>query len=365
MNASRINSFQLFSLIVIFELGSALLIEVGKESGKNNWIVLLLGTGIGCVLYLIYTSLYQYYPHLIFTSLLQKILGKFIGWPIGVIYCLYFMYLAARVLRDFSFLLITTAYENTSMKLIAFLMIISVMYIAATGLQAFSRLSTLGLIIVSLIIVVFLTLEMLNKLPDSENLLPILGDGWKPILQTLFPTVITIPFGEMITFNMLLPFLSKSNQARKIGLSAILISGFYLSFSAAWHIAILGEDTVINNTFPILTSVSLINLANFITRLEPFIVMFLVIFGLFKILIFFYCSVIGFADLLKIKNPNRLIIPIGLITYVLSKYIASNSVEHLYIGLKLVPYYIHIPLQIILPFILLITSFVRNKITYG
>ena len=131
----------MFCLIFLFELGSALLMGYGKDAGRGAWIVLLLGIVIGLLLYCIYTTLFYQFPTLPLTSYSQKILGKYVGWAIGFLYVLYFMYIAARFLYNFIDLLITSAYENTSPFIIGFFMMLSVIYVFNQGLEVIGRLA--------------------------------------------------------------------------------------------------------------------------------------------------------------------------------------------------------------------------------
>ncbi|MFD4929822.1 GerAB/ArcD/ProY family transporter [Peribacillus butanolivorans] len=58
----KIDGFQLFCMMVIFMFGSNILLDIGKGAKQDVWIVTLLSTLIGCVLYLVYISLYKKYP---------------------------------------------------------------------------------------------------------------------------------------------------------------------------------------------------------------------------------------------------------------------------------------------------------------
>ncbi|MFD9627284.1 GerAB/ArcD/ProY family transporter [Peribacillus muralis] len=362
MDSKKIDSLQLFCLIIIFEFGSSALLDVGKEAGRSSWIVPLLGTVLGCVLYGVYTALFRYYPALPLTGYVSKILGKYIGSIVAALYILYFMYITARVTLDFSGLLVTTVYKNSSVFLVSLLMLISIAYVTSQGLQAIGRFSILCFIITALTIVGIVALEIVEKLPEPVNLLPILDQGWQPIIQELLPKAVTVPFGEMIAFTMIFPVLKNAKKARKTGIFALIVSGLYLSFSLALHTSILGEDVMKRAIFPVLSAVTLIDIGHFLTRLEVFVINILVILGFFKILLFFYCAVIGLADLIQTKNKNRLIIPCALVVFILVQVIQTNYVEHLYIGFNIVPYYLHLPFQIIIPTVLLLIVIVKNKL---
>lgn len=50
-------------MIIIFELGSSLLITPGSMAGRDAWIAVLLGCAIGLFLFYLYQGIYQCYPN--------------------------------------------------------------------------------------------------------------------------------------------------------------------------------------------------------------------------------------------------------------------------------------------------------------
>src|SRR3954469_22240378 len=91
MESAKIKAYQLFVLIVLFEMGSAILIGLGAGAKQDAWITILLGLGGGLAVFLIYYQLYKYYQDIPLTSYVQKITGKWIGRLIGVSYIIYFI----------------------------------------------------------------------------------------------------------------------------------------------------------------------------------------------------------------------------------------------------------------------------------
>ncbi len=75
----------------------------------------------------------------------------------------------------------------------------------------------------------------------------------------------------------------------------------------------------------------------------------------------FYAGVIGAADLFQIKEYQRLVYPLGISVLLLSIAIASNFAEHIKEGLQIVTIYMHIPLQIVIPFLLLLVAVLRQQ----
>lgn len=360
MEKAKISSRQLFSLIALFEIGSAVVVGLGMKAKQDAWLAILLGMLCGLVLFLVYGYLFYRYPKLPLTVYIEKLLGKFLGRILAFIYILYFIYIASRVLRDFGELIITTTLHETPIIVVNFLMTLLIGYGIYLGIEILGRSGEILFVVMMLLSFLFIFLIFASDLPKLENLQPVLENGFKPVLTTVFPLTLTFPFGEMIVFTMFLPYLNKPSKGIKIGLYAMIFSGLLLSFTIALNISVLGPDSAANATFPLYKTISKINIGNIIQRIDLIAVITLIIGGFFKIAIFSYAAVIGLAELFKINKNKKLVLPVCSIVLIASILIASNFVEHIEIGLEKVPYYLHIPLQVVIPFLLLIVSLFRK-----
>ncbi|MDC2867869.1 GerAB/ArcD/ProY family transporter [Bacillus sp. BP-3] len=362
MEKTKITSLQLFAMVMLFELGSALVVGLGMDAKKDAWLAIFLGWAGGMIVFGVYGFLFRQYPTLPLTGYLKKILGKYLGSLLGLVYILYFIYIASRVLRDFGELLTGSAYDETPLFVINSLMIVTMVYVLRKGIEVLARTGVLFFFLLFMLGVLGNTLILISGLVDFNHLLPILENGWKPVLKAAFPLTFTFPFGEMITFTMLFPYLNKPQQAMKIGYAAITLSAISLIFTIIVNIAVLGVDIASRATFPLLITIGKVDIVNFLQRLDIIVILTLIIGGFFKISIFFYAAVIGMRDIFKIKNHNKLIFPIGMIILFSSVQIANNFTEHIVEGLKVVPIYLHLPLQTGIPLLLLAISWLRKRL---
>lgn len=363
IGTEKISPHQLFCLMFLFLLGSAIVVGIGIQANQDAWLAVLLGMVNGLPLYLIYIYLFTQYPKLPLTNYVQKILGKFLGVPLAIIYILYFFYIATRVLRDFGDLLLASTLDLTPLLVVNGLMMALIAYGVLRGIEVIGRTSEMiffMLLILGFFGIFFIFISGLIK---TENLAPFLEDGLKPILTTVYTQTYTFPFGEMIVFTMILPFLNKPHFGKKIGLYAILASGFILSITIALEITILGAQGVALAQFPLLETITKISIANFIQRLDVIVVATLILGVFTKIIVFFYAGMLGLADLLQIKKQKQWTLTVSLLSIAIlisSMLIASNFSEHIKIGLKLVPIYLHLPLQTGIPILLFIITYIRR-----
>ncbi|QIZ07952.1 GerAB/ArcD/ProY family transporter [Priestia megaterium] len=361
MEKAKISASQLFVLVVLFEMGSAILVGIASDAKQDAWIAILLGLTGGIMLFFIYYKLYMYYPDLPLTSYVQEITGKWLGRFIGFLYIVYFIYLAARVLRDFGELLTTTIYNSTPLFVINTLMIITIIYGIHKGFEVIARVGEIYFGVVYLTAILGMLLITFSGLIHLGNLKPILENGLKPVIKTFLTQTINFPFGEMVVFTMLLPFVNDKKKVKIVCLSGMILSGINITITVLVNISVLGVNLFSLSPFPLLTTVGKIQIADFIERLDVLFMLYLIIGGFFKIAIYYYAAVAGAADIFQLKNQRKLGFPLGIIVLFTSVTIASNYSEHIKEGLVVVPTYLHWPFQIIIPSMLLIIAFFRNR----
>jgi spore germination protein KB len=360
MEKAKISGSQLFVLVTLFEMGSAILFGLGSGAKQDAWIAVFLGLISGLILFLVYHRLFMFYPDIPFTCYVQKITGIWIGRFIGFIYIIYFIYQASRILRDFGELLVTTIYTNTPLFIINCLMILTIIYATHKGFEVIARVGELFFGIIYFMVIIGGVLIVFSGLIHLSNLQPVFENGWKPVLSTVVRHTIYFPFGEMVVFTMLLPYLNDQKKACKMCVGGMILSGINIIITVIVNIAALGVDFVSRTPFPLLSTISKIQIADFIERLDVLFMLYLVIGGFFKITLYFYAAVIGTAELFQFKSHQKLSFPIGLIVLFSSVTVASNYSEHVKEGETVISWYLHLPFQFIIPVMLLIFAYIRN-----
>jgi spore germination protein KB len=358
MEKAKISATQLFILMVLFELGSALLVPLAMRAKQDAWLAILIGMLCSFFFFLVYHKLYSYYPDLLPTEYMQKILGKVLGTLLAFIYIVYFLYDASR---DFGEMLLTFAYPDTPLFIANALLMLVIIYITRKGIEAIARSGELLFIFMYFLAVAGFILIISSGLIDFKNLQPILKEGILPVAKVALTETLCFPFTEAIVFTMLLPYLSTPKKASVTMLCATGLSGINLIITMIINISVLGVDLTTRSQFPLLSTVQTIQVADFLERLDVFFMFAMVIGIYFKVSMLFYASIIGTATLFKIKSPSRLAYPLGIIILFLSITIASNFQEHLYEGLHVARFLLHMPLFAVVPMLLLLIAFFKNR----
>ncbi|MED4255896.1 GerAB/ArcD/ProY family transporter [Priestia megaterium] len=361
MEKAKISASQLFILMVLFELGTSLLLPIAMDAKQDAWLAILFGMVLSFVLLLVYHRLYLYYPDLLPTEYMQKILGKALGSLLAFIYIFYFIYDVARVLRDIGEMLLTFAYPDTPLFIANALLILVIIYTVRKGIEVIARSGEIFFIFMYILAVTGFILIMCSGLIDFKNLRPVLEEGIFPILKVTFNQILYFPFGEAIVFTMILPYLKNPKKAKVTMIWATGLAGINLTITMIVNLSVLGVDLTARSQFPLLSTVQSIQVADFLERLDVFFMLALVIGGFFKISVLFYAAVIGTANLFKIKSPSRLSYPFGIIILFMSLTISSNFQEHVHEGIGVEMFVLHIPLLAIIPPLLLLIAFLKNR----
>ncbi|WP_160677673.1 GerAB/ArcD/ProY family transporter [Clostridium sp. C8-1-8] len=362
---NKISGRQLVRMMILFQIGSAVAIPLATSAKQDSWIVIFLGMVIGTGATFIYSTIFNKSNGGNFTEILKEILGGKVGFFLSLIYIFYYIYIANRIINDFRIIIRSTALQKTPDIMVILIMTIPAIYCAYLGIEAMGRGAVILNAITFTTIILITLFAFLNKLPKMERLLPVLEYGWEPIIKLLFPLAITVPYGETITFLNIYPNVLESeiNKVRKLSFISNIIAGNALAFASIMSIATISATIVEISVFPILKSIGVIQIGTFIQRLDVFAILLLMLGGFYKILIFFYCSVEMTMTTFKLDNRyrNLVVITLGIIVVFISYMLKSNPVQHFHVGLDIVPIYIHVPLQFVVPIFLLIIVLRRNK----
>ena len=358
MENAKISSYQLFTLLYIFVLGTTIIFPVGADAKQAAWISILLGLVGGIPLLIMYYYLNKQLPNLLLTEYCVKILGKYIGTIVGIVYILFFLYGAARDVRD-TMELVPLFLEGTPDWAIGVSLLLPTLFGLFLGIEVIGRTSEIlfpYIVITGIIMVVFVFFSDVVKL---ENIRPVFEPGWGTIIRTTLKETWMAPFGEIICFTMIFAYLNKSKSQLKTGLAGVICGGMVLVFTHFLIIAVLGGEIRSHSIAPLLAMVQKINIGHFIQRLDSLFMVWLIVNAYFKITIFMYAAVIGGATIFKVPK-GRLIIPSGFIVLFTSIFFASSYTAHMAQS-DIVLNYVYPIFSAYIPLLLCIVYFVRQK----
>lgn len=355
----EISIYEFILLIILYEVGTAIVVIIGADAKQDAWIAVIIATALGIVLFFLYYRSYLLKDGS-FYELLLHCLGKKIGTVFIVLYTVYFIYLTSRVLRDFNEVLLTVVLPNTPIEFSSILFMGVVSYVLYLGFEVFSRTTVIFAPYLFLFLFCFVIFLVINSSVDLSNLRPVLSEGFSPVLKSVFPSLLTFPFGELIVFTIIFPQVKNVKKSFKPIALAILSAGIIITITVIINISVLKESGYLRTNFPLLTTAREISIADFIERLDPFVV-FIVMLGVFvKVSIYLYCALKGIEAIYK-KPYRYFSFPIAMITATSSVMIAFSLNEHLKEGLEIVPLYLHVPMQIAIPMLIFFMLLMKSR----
>ncbi|MDQ8737219.1 endospore germination permease [Paenibacillus sp. LHD-38] len=366
MDLKKLSGLQLFYIMIGFEIGNTIIFAIGAGAKQDAWLAILTAMFCGLLLMGIYIKLSAYFPNDSLVQMLPKIIGRFLSYPIIFIYILYFTYLASTACRDFGELIASTILTETPLLIVVGSFMVLMIYSLRGGTEVFGRMGEMVfpvyiLVLVAMWVLMAISLDQF----DLKRLTPVLGEGIFPVLNEVFPysspSILVFPFGETVLITMFFPLLKKKENAKKVGIAVILLGGLLLSINCIIMISVLGPNIFEQEYFPLLSAARMVSIADFLERFDSLIILMMVAGVFFKVGAWTLGASIAIGQLFKLKSNKTILLILGVIIAPFAVIHAPNFVKFLEIGRTFIDPYLHVPLQIVIPFLLLSIAFVRKK----
>jgi spore germination protein KB len=342
-----------------FLLGNAVIINLDNEYERDTWIAQLIAMGVGIVLFRMYTYTAEMFPGQTLTTYARKLLGNTSGTAVGILYILFFLYLTSRNLRDETELVRVSILEKTPSMVVAFLMVICVIYVLWLGFEVLARTGQIFLSVVLLVIFLGNTLLILSGSIHLEELRPVMSQGFKPVLSSVIRERLPLPFGEMICFMMFIPCVRKPSQMTRAGYAGIIAAGIVLVEVAILNVTVLGTDITERSIFPLLSTFANVQLSEYVQRPDVIILMSMLIGDFFKVALFFYAAAVGISDIFGLPYRKTLL-SCGILILLWSQIGTPSLSEHLEFGRQSL-IYVHPLFIYIFPFLFFLVALVRRS----
>lgn len=356
----KINSYQFLVLVMFFSMGTSILIvpSVLAEGVKQDaWIAAILGIIIGVIVIWLFCLIIQWFPNLTFVEICEKILGKWIGKAVSLLFVsMAFIYAASLLYYSGTFLNIHLM-PNTPMIALNLLLALAIVMGVRLGIETIARSAE----ILIFFFFIFFLLLVLFILPEMklENIQPIFEAGPIPIIQST-KSVIEVTSVNAVVLLMIFPAcINNLKQAKKSFYIGYLIGGLVIIILTFLCIAVLGFYSTAAEYHPSYELAKRINIGNFIQRIEASMAGLWIIALYIKATLYFYVSVLGLAQIFNRKDYKPLTIPLGVIVVVLSVVMYPSVVYQEHWNATIGIYYSY-SIGLLLPLLLLIVNAIRK-----
>jgi spore germination protein KB len=322
----------------------------------DAWLVTISGFLLSLPFVLSYAFLARRFPDKNIVEINEAVYGGVLGRVISALYVFFILYLVSLNLRIFSdFYTGNILPETPPMVILSVFMVCVAAVSVRMGIDAIAK--TGVIIAVVILITEALTLLLLISDMDFSNLLPVMNQPAPVYAHTTF-VMAAIPYCELFIFMTVFPQIA---DKRRIG--RLTVMG--LAASALLFLVITLRNTVVldasESIYAITSfqSVRMINIGEFLTRVELLMALGLTLSLFYKISVLFYAASLSISSALRLKTYNPVLMPLAAITVVYAVVVHESTVSHTFIASR---YHVvlTLPFEFILPPLTLLIAKLRR-----
>lgn len=325
MNKIKISDYSFMITVSGFVFGSAPLLissSIAAIAGRDAWISSLLATAAGLFIVWLNTYLGGLYPDKTLVEVIILLLGKWLGLAASLFFAFVGIITTSQVIWYVGDFITTTYMPEASAFPINALFVTAAVIALLYGIEAMCR--ACEIFFIFLFPLYLLSMAMLAPNIEVNNLLPVMENGISPILKGIIPlmsfTILPVIFLNMV-YPVNLADIKKGKKAMFKGYLLGMLTAFVGTFMS---ILVLGASITSNLRFPLFILTQEINVGIIFTRLEAMILVVWLTTNFISTFFYFYAGAFGLAQVLKLKDYKRIVIPLGLIIVVLSDFIYKN-----------------------------------------
>lgn len=334
-------------LLITFLLGSTLVLGTGSEAKQDSWLAILLAMVLSVPLFFIYARLLALYPGKDLFLIMEAIFGRVIGRLVILCYVWYAFHLGALVMRNFIEFIVIVSLPETPKYAVGIMMALVCIWGVKSGIEVLGRWTSfiLPVILLAILVVTLLTIPRIKL----ENLKPVLANGMQPVVKGTL-SAFSFPFAESVLLISFLGHLNKKGNPYKAYFISLLVSGLIIMALSVRSIAVLGVPTVSVLYFASYATVSLVNIGNFLQRIEVTVSIVFMFAGFIKICVCLQAACRGLTGILNIRDWKSMVAPLGLLMFIFSFTVYDNTMEMFHWAQKVYPYYA-LPFQVVIPLV--------------
>ena len=356
MKKGRLTMRQSVSTLVMYLLGNTLVLGGTTKAAQDSWISLLIAQGIALPLLLLEARLIRLYPGKNLFEILEAALGRVAGKIATALMVWYAVHLSALVLRSYSEFVEIVAMPETPELPLMVLLVLTCVYLAKCGVEVLGKWSQVTLYVVCSIVVLTIVL-LLNQI-DLSNLLPVMSRGVAGVMPGAY-SLFSCPLGESLLLLSVADFIPARDSPYRVILTGSLLAVLIILLVMLRNIAALGPALLEAEYFPSYTAARIINVSDFLVRIEGSISINFIFSGLTKITVCLLAASRGLASLFGAEDYRKLVLPAALSAVALACVLADSIMEMINF-IAVYPVYV-VPFQIAIPVLAWVAAEIRGR----
>lgn len=312
-----------FTIIVSSPATRLLPKYAAAKAHQAAWVSPFVSVVPFIVILLIIDSLLKKYEGQSMSDIINKLMGKYLGKPVLVLYLLWAFFLAALYSRYYVERLTNSIYPNISIDVLLVLTIIPIAYILRSGFTVIARMSEILLPFIGAMLVLLAIFLLPRVRPD--NVLPVYYNDIVPIMGASLSSI------GILSYLFLLFFLSGSlvnlKSLRSFGYIAAYINISSLVLVIFIAVGVLGYSVAQRAPMPVLVTVKQVSLLDTIENIEAIIIAIWIFADFTLISTFLVVTLNLIKSIFKLADTRPFINITAILLYFLSLGICSSKFE--------------------------------------
>ncbi|MGE5509288.1 MAG: GerAB/ArcD/ProY family transporter [Chitinophagales bacterium] len=237
-----------------------------------------------------------------------------------------FLLLEGLTIRRFGAETRTIILPTTPVIFIELVAFIAISYAAALGIESLGRASMLYGVPMAITVLALLVVAIARARPG--NLLPLLGNGLRPLL---YSGTLGGFYRELWVLLAMWPYLRERHQMLRIGAIGVALTGVLQSLVVAVTLAVIAMPATTRLPFPVAEIARAAQLGEYISNLEAVFTFLLAFVVLLHLSMIYWTVLLLMADLLRIPNYRQLV-PIASMAVLAASLLPKGLAETLTLG---------------------------------
>jgi len=357
MEQTQVSSSKMAVILAMF-IASEFMVTYGNvNAGRDTWFALLL-TVLGTLfLALLYYFLLTIIPQGDLFIALDQAFGKILGKLLIILYIAYGLIVATISFYQFNSFIRILSFGNTPYLFIALIVLTVLYFLLRSGLKAIIQL----FVIIFPVFMAMLILSFLLLYPEYQfsNFLPLLKTPLKQIAKSSLSFGV-VSFGDAILLTGLGVIVVPKLTYQKVFGRGIIGGGLMYLLAVLMHLLVFDAPLTDLLVFPTYSAIALIDVAQFITRIQVLLSSVFINSVLLKVLIGLEFALEGLKNLFP-KGSKKffyvwvLLVILGLSYLLFPNFEALRIFKEKYAWFKIV-------WQVGIPLLLLIVLIIRKVV---
>lgn len=350
--------YQYMMMIIAFVTGSTTLVFVGGAAEQDAWIAIILGLVEAFGILLPYGILTTRFPGIGLSKINDQVWGRYAGKVITLLFVWYTWNLCSVVMTNGVDFVQSTLLDRIPDKAVDFANGLIITVFVLSGIECIGRFTSIS-IVPAVSFALFVTLLSIPNI-DPNNIRPILATPI-PILMKASHSLAVFPFGEVVIFFAIAPFLRNPKQVMKHTAVAMIVGALLVLVFTLRNTFVLGKAASFFS-YPSYTVAKSINVAGVFSRMEILVALVLILSAGLKIIYLLFASSVTLAEMIGV-NTRTVAIPLGILAAFLRPWNFASIPQNYQYAEKIYSVYALL-FQFIIPLVTLAVALtIRRKTT--